>query len=209
MTAATPTTRPALTGLCRALLVVVGDTSLTRVLIWVQTPILPSTPYTIATATTQTASMTTDTTKLSFMTVHGSMCLITKRALRGPRRAVATCTGRGRTAEASPPTAAATGTALPVTATPPSRAAAGSVGHPVATLRGPDVVVLNSGAGSGGATGDSSGSDSIRAAWDSVGESTGGRAYGLRAGRPPRSPSVTALPIANRSDRRRARHPRW
>src|SRR5450755_4425588 len=117
----------------------------------------------MATATTHTASMTTDTTKLSFITVQGSMCLITNRALRGPRRATATCTGRARTA------AGAARAALSVTAP-------GSVGQPVATLRGADVAVLNSAAGSGGATGDSSGSDSITAAWDSVDASTGGRA---------------------------------
>jgi len=134
--------------------------------------------------------------------------------LRGPRRAAATWTGLGRTAASPAPTAAAAGAAPSVTATPPSRSAAGSFGHPVATLRGPDVAVLNSAAGSGGATADSSGSDSIRAAWDSVGASTCGRAYGLRAGRPPRSPSVTALPSANRSGQRRAhrrrseQHPR-
>src|SRR5450755_952109 len=67
--------------------------------------------------------MTTDTTKLSFITVQGSMCLITNRALRGPRRATATCTGRARTA------AGAARAALSVTAP-------GSVGQPVATLRG-------------------------------------------------------------------------
>src|SRR5450432_4943695 len=55
-----------------------------------------------ATAITMTASITTETTKLIFRTVHGSMCLITRRARRGPRLATATCTGRGRASTADP-----------------------------------------------------------------------------------------------------------